>query len=124
MCKKHFEIPRMFKNMSTITKMWVGLAVLALLSPIGIILPARFKAGDAWGEWGTDEIEKMIGYVPQGMKKIAEIWRAPLTDYDIKGWDQMGLGMQSLGYIFSAVVGMAIIIAVIILLGKIATKEK
>jgi cobalt/nickel transport protein len=124
MCKKHFEVPRMCKNMSTITKMWIGLAVLALLSPIGIILPEKFKAGGAWGEWGTDEIEKMLGYVPQGMKNVAEMWRAPLTDYDIKGWDQMGLGMQSLGYIFSAIVGMAIIIAVIMFLGKIAAKDK
>jgi len=114
----------MFKNMSTITKMWIGLAVLALFSPIGIILPDHFKAGDAWGEWGTDEIEKMLGYVPQGMKRLAEMWRAPLTDYDIKGWDQMGLGMQSLGYIFSAIVGMAIIVAVILLLGKIVAKDK
>jgi len=124
MCKKHFEVPRMFRNMSTITKMWIGIAVLALLSPIGIILPEKFKAGGAWGEWGTDEIEKMLGYVPQGMKEVADKWRAPLPDYDLKGWDQMDLGMQSLGYIFSAVVGMAIIVAVIILLGKIATKDK
>jgi hypothetical protein len=124
MCKRHYEVPRFLRNMPTITKMWVGLAVLALLSPIGIILPDKFKAGGAWGEWGPDEIEKMLGYVPQGMKEVAEKWRAPLPDYDLKGWDQMGLGMQSLGYIFSAVVGMAIIVAVIILLGKIATKEK
>jgi cobalt/nickel transport protein len=124
MCKKHYTVPRMLKNMSTITKMWLGLAVLALLSPIGIIIPDKMKAGAAWGEWGIDEIEKMLGYVPQGMKATADKWRAPLPDYDLKGWDQMGLGMQSLGYIFSAVVGMAIIVVVIILLGKIATKEK
>jgi hypothetical protein len=124
MCRKHYTVPRMFKNMTTITKMWVGLAVLALFSPIGIILPDKFKAGSAWGEWGTDEIEKMLGYVPQGMKKVAEMWRSPLPDYDLKGWDQMGLGMQSLGYIFSAIVGMAIIVAVILLLGKIAIKDK
>jgi hypothetical protein len=36
----------------------------------------------------------------------------------------MGLGMQSLGYIFSAVVGMTIIVAFIMLLGKLVTKEK
>ena len=41
MCKKHYTVPRMFKNMSTITKMWIGLAVLALLSPIGIIIPDK-----------------------------------------------------------------------------------
>ena len=123
MCKKHYMLPRMFKNMSTMTKMWIGIAVLALLSPIGIIIPDKVKAGAAWGEWGTEEIEKMLGYVPQGMKRVADVWRAPLPDYDFKGWEQIGLGMQSLAYIFSALVGVALIVSVILLLGKIATKK-
>ena len=123
MCKRHFEMPRMFRNMTTTTKMWLGLAVLAVISPIGLILPDKFKAGGAWGEWGIDEIEKMLGYVPRGMKESAEKWRAPLPDYDLKGWDQMGMGMQSLGYIFSAVIGIAIIVAVIMLLGKMTAKK-
>ncbi|HTP67047.1 MAG TPA: PDGLE domain-containing protein [Geobacteraceae bacterium] len=124
MCRKHFRTPLFLRNLSTQTKMWIGIAVLALFSPLGIILPAKFKAGDAWGEWGTDEIEKMLGYVPQGMKKLAERWHAPFQDYDFRGWDQMGLGMQSIGYIFSAVAGIAVIIAVIIVLGKIAAKDE
>lgn len=124
MCKKHFTVPRMLNNTSTVTRMWIGIAVLALFSPLGIILPERLKAGSAWGEWGTDEIEKMLGYVPHGMKNVAEMWRAPLPDYDLKGWDHVGLGMQSLGYIFSAVVGMAIIVAVILLMGKFVTKDE
>jgi cobalt/nickel transport protein len=82
------------------------------------------KAGAAWGEWGTDEIEKMLGYVPQGMKRFSEMWRAPLPDYDLKRWDQVGLGMQSMGYIFSAIVGMAITVAVILILGKVVIKDK
>ncbi len=118
MCRKHYTLPKIFRNMSTITKMWIGIAVLALLSPIGIILPDKLKAGTAWGEWGTDEIEKMLGYVPAGMKKVAETWHAPLPDYDLKGWD------QSLGYIFSALVGIALIVAVIIMLGKIWAKDE
>ena len=52
------------------------------------------------------------------------MWRAPLPDYDLKGWDQMGLGMQSLGYIFSAVVGMAIIVAVIMSSGQNSDKRE
>ncbi len=124
MCKKHFEMPRMFRNMSTITKMWIGVAVLALISPVGIILPERLKAGSAWGEWGNDEVEKMVGYVPQGMKRLAEIWQSPLPDYDLKGWDSMGLGMQSLGYIISALAGIVIVVAIVIFMGKIAAKDE
>jgi hypothetical protein len=114
----------MSKNISTLKKMWIGLAVLALLSPVGLILPDKMKAGAAWGEWGADEIEKMLGYVPQGMKKIAELWQAPMPDYAFKGWDKLGLGMQSLAYIISAVIGIAVIVAIVMLLGKLTTKDR
>jgi hypothetical protein len=113
----------MSKTVSIVKKMWLGLAVLALLSPIGLILPDKFKAGSAWGEWGTDEIEKMLGYIPQGMKKLAELWQAPMPDYAFKGWDKLGIGMQSLAYIVSAIIGVAVIVAIIMILGKIATKD-
>ena len=114
----------MSKGMSTIKKMWLGLAVLALVSPIGIILPDMFKAGSAWGEWGPDEMQKMLGYVPQGLKKLSELWNAPMPDYSFKGWEEKGLAMNSFSYIISAVAGIAIIVAVTMLLGKIATKDK
>jgi hypothetical protein len=109
---------------STAKKLWLGLAALAILSPAGLILPDTFKAGSAWGEWGPDEMEKMVGYVPQGMKKLAELWSAPLPDYAFKGWDEAGLGMQSLAYIFSAVVGMAIVVGITLLLGRLLIKER
>lgn len=113
----------MSKNISTLKKMWIGLGVLALLSPLGLILPAKMKAGAAWGEWGTDEIGKMLGYVPRGMKKFAEFWQAPMPDYTFKGWDGLGIGMQSLAYVVSAAVGIAVVVAIAMLLGKFATKD-
>jgi cobalt/nickel transport protein len=109
----------MSEKISTITKMWIGLAVLAILSPIGIILPDKFNAGSAWGEWSADEISKMVGYVPQGMEKLADIWSAPMPDYAFKGWDSMGLGMLSLGYILSAVIGIAVIGVATLIIGKV-----
>ncbi len=114
----------MNKIISTTRKLWLGLAVLALLSPIGLILPEKLKAGAAWGEWSTDEIGKMLGYVPPGMKKLAALGQAPMPDYAFKGGVKAGLGMQSLSYIVSALVGMGVIVAVIMLLGKLATKDK
>ncbi|MEN6474458.1 MAG: PDGLE domain-containing protein [Syntrophaceae bacterium] len=113
----------MSKEMSTINKLWLGLCVLALLSPIGLILPDKFKAGSAWGEWGSEEIQAMVGYIPQGMQKVADLWHAPLPDYAFQGWDQMGLGMLSLAYIVSAVLGIAIIVAVTMLLGKLVRQK-
>jgi len=103
--------------------MWIGLAVLALLSPLGLILPARLKSGAAWGEWSAGELEKMLGYVPQNMKKLSEFWQAPMPDYAFKGWDKLGIGMQSLAYVVSAALGIVVVVAIVMLLGKMATKD-
>jgi hypothetical protein len=113
----------MKKSLSTVQKMWLGLAVLALASPIGIILPARLKAGSAWGEWSPGELEKRLGYLPQGMHKLAEIWQAPLPDYAFKGGDILGLSTQSLAYLGSALIGITVIVALMLLLGKIGLKD-
>ena len=109
---------------ATIKKMWIGLIVLALLSPVGIILPDKFKAGSAWGEWGPDEIGKMVGYVPQGMKEVADLWAAPMPDYSFKGWEDKGLSMQSVAYVASAGVGVGIIGLLAFLFGKLAAKKE
>lgn len=37
--------------MKTISKLWILIAILVILTPTGIILPAYFKSGPAWGEW-------------------------------------------------------------------------
>ncbi len=124
MSSEYSETAKTGKKLSTQTKMWIVIALLALISPVGILLPDKLGAGAAWGEWGIDEIEKMVGYVPQGMQKLAEFWQSPLPDYNLKGWDQMGMGMQSLAYVLSAIIGIAVVVAVVILLGKIAVKEK
>ena len=104
--------------MKTVTKLWLGVAVLIMLSPLGLFLPARFKAGSAWGEWGADEIKNMVGYVPRGLEKISSLWHAPMPDYAIKGWEDKGLPHLSLAYIVSAVLGISVIVVAILLLGK------
>jgi hypothetical protein len=109
---------------STMKKMFLGLVVLALLSPVGIIIPDKVKAGSAWGEWGADEIQKMVGFVPQGMQKLADLWNPPMPDYAFKGWEEKGLGMMSLAYIISAVVGMGIIGGITMLFGNIVSKRE
>jgi cobalt/nickel transport protein len=109
---------------ATIKKLWIGLIVLALISPIGIILPDMLKAGSAWGEWGSDEIQQMVGFVPQGMKKTADVWSAPMPDYSFKGWEGKGLGMQSVAYVVSAGVGIGMIGLVTFLFGKMTAKKE
>jgi cobalt/nickel transport protein len=108
----------------TMKKLWLGLVVLALLSPLGIIIPDRVKAGSAWGEWGPDEIREMVGFVPQGMQKAADIWQAPMPDYAFNGWEAKGIGMLSMAYVISAAVGIGIIVAISMLFGKVVNRKE
>jgi hypothetical protein len=109
--------------MSTVKKLWTGLGILIILSPIGLILPDRFKAGSAWGEWGSDEMQALVGYIPQGLKRLSSLWNAPLPDYAFKGWEEKGLSHLSLAYIVSAVVGMAIIVIAAFSIGKLLARK-
>ena len=109
--------------MKTTKKLWIGLAILAILSPLGILLPEYFKAGAAWGEWGSDEMEKLIGYIPRGLERLSAVWNAPLPDYAFKGWDGKGLAGLSLGYVISAIIGISVIVVSMLLLGKILYKK-
>ncbi len=54
---------------------------MLLLVPAGLILPSLFNSGDAWGEWSASEVEKKLGYIPEGMSQETDTWKAPLPDY-------------------------------------------
>ena len=108
--------------MKIIIKLWIGLAILIVLSPIGLILPEHFKAGAAWGEWGIDEMRELVGYIPQGLEKLAHLWNAPMADYAFKGWDQKGLVSLSIAYILSAIAGIALTTFAVILIGKMLVR--
>jgi len=104
-------------------KLWIGIGVLVILSPLGVILPDQFKAGTAWGEWGLNEIQMMTGYVPQGFSRLSELWKAPLPDYAFQGWKGKDLFSMSFAYIISALAGIATITGVVLLIGKVLVKE-
>ena len=113
--------------MKLITKFWIVIAVLIVLSPLGLILPEHFKAGSVWGEWGADEMQKLVGYVPKGLEKLSGLWKAPMPDYAFKGWEEKPLAGLSIAYIASAVIGILTCIAVAFLLAKFLSwkrKEK
>lgn len=87
--------------MKIITKLWIGIVILIILSPLGLILPKLFKAKGAWGE-----------------RKLSDIWRAPMDNYTLGGWQHKGFA-----YIISAVVGTAVIVAVALVIGKMLSKK-
>jgi cobalt/nickel transport protein len=100
--------------MSPVKKLWIGLGVLALLSPLGLVIPQHFHAGTAWGEWGGEEIQRLMGYAPQGMKKLEALWRAPFPQYGRGG---------SLMYLLSAIIGAAATVLLVWLLGKALVRK-
>ena len=103
--------------------MWLALGVFILLSPLGLILPCHFKAGGAWGEWGSNEIQRMVGYVPQGLARLGGLWKAPMPDYAFKGWDEEGLTHRSFAYMASAGLGVALLALATWAIGKCLAKK-
>jgi hypothetical protein len=51
------------------------------------------------------------------------MWKAPIPDYAFKGWEEKGSSHLSLAYIVSAVVGIAITAAIVLIIGKVLTKK-
>src|SRR4030067_2963014 len=49
--------------------LWVGLGLVALLTPIGLL-----ASGTAWGEWGSKQLQDMLGFVPQGLERLENLW--------------------------------------------------
>jgi cobalt/nickel transport protein len=103
-------------------KLWIGIGVLAVLSPLGLIIPEWLKAGSAWGEWDAETIKEMVGFVPKGLEKLSGLWNPPLPDYGFGGegaapWVQYG------AYILSGVVGILLAWAVWLLIKKTLLKN-
>jgi cobalt/nickel transport protein len=69
-------------------------------------------------------MQKLVGYIPKGLNKLSRLWNAPLPDYALKGWKEKGLTHLSFAYIFSAILGIAIIVIVIFVIGKVLIKRR
>jgi cobalt/nickel transport protein len=105
------------------TKLGIGVGVLILLSPMGLIVPDHFNAGSAWGEWGSEDIKALVGYVPQGLERLGALWEAPMPGYAFTGWEGRGLTHLSVAYIVSGIVGVGLILALVWGLGKCLIPE-
>lgn len=108
--------------MTTIKKLWIGIGILAVLSPLGVLLPRWLGAGGAWGEWSAEEIERISGFIPAGMKRLAELWNAPLSDYAVPGQGKGLLG-ESLGYVLTGLIGIALTAGAMYVLAKLLARR-
>ena len=103
-------------------KIIVFLLVLAVIAPVGILLPMAFKTNDAWGEWSAETVKGLIGYVPQGLQKYSETYKAPMTDYSLNVNDK-SVTHQSLFYILSGIAGVAATFGLTFLISKFIIKN-
>lgn len=108
--------------------LWAALAVLMLLSPIGLLVE-----GTAWGEWSAADfadpasraaIARASGnvappvVVPAGLARWASTWDSPLGDYA-----PSFLSSDRAGYVFSALFGVGLILAIFLLVDSIGMRR-
>ena len=99
-------------------RLWIIVLLLAMLTPLGLWLPARLGAEGAWGEWSAQELEKQVGFVPRGLARLADRWKAPAPDYAPPGWERKLPVHQGVAYIASALLGLLITALAIYALGR------
>jgi cobalt/nickel transport protein len=103
-------------------KILILLLILCLLTPIGILLPMFLNAGDAWGEWSAQTVKELVGYVPRGLEKYSEVWKAPITDYSINNGDT-SVVHRSGYYIVSGVAGATLTYIVMLLISRLIVRH-
>ena len=113
----------------TVRPLWVGLALLMVLTPLGIL-----AAGTAWGEWSARDFsslqarEKMALASrntappidpPRGLQRLSTLWTAPFPQYA-----PSFVRRPAVGYALSAMFGSGAIILVSLIAGTLTTRAR
>lgn len=104
-------------------KLWIGLFIMSLLTPLGLIIPKIFNAGGAWGEWGAEELARYTGYMPQGLKRLAGLWNAPFPDYNA-GSDSASIFSKGVSYMISGLIGIFLAAIIIYIISRLIIKHE
>lgn len=97
---------------------WAALLALIILSPLGLLAD-----GTAWGEWESAELEKTVGFLPQGMENLKDMWQAVFPDYSMPFLGEGGISGQ-IGYVLSAIIGSIVIYAIMTVISRILCHKK
>ena len=95
---------------SNLRKLWVLIALLMVLTPLGIL-----ATGTAWGEWSVEELAEHVTLqqgAPQGLQRLSSIWTAPFPDYA-----PAFIKNESFGYVLSAMFGVGVLFISAMLFG-------
>ena len=95
----------------------IVLAVMIVVVPIGLL-----AVGTAYGEWGTEELEELVGFIPAGLESVSSTWTAPIPDYALPSLGESFLNL-SLAYWLSAIIGVILSGGLLILIGKAITSR-
>jgi len=89
-------------RMPSFRKLWIGLAALLIVTPLGII-----ASGSAWGEWSASDLSQQLHSTsaPAGLSRLSTFWTAPVSRYA-----PPFIRSESFGYLVSAMMGVALII--------------
>lgn len=101
----------------------VFLLALCLATPAGILLPAVFDAGDAWGEWSARTVKETLGYVPRGLEKYTLTWKAPLPGYSVDHSDASA-AHQSGYYLVCGIFGATITYSALLVISAMIIKNE
>ncbi|HWA84496.1 MAG TPA: cobalt transporter CbiM, partial [Fimbriimonadaceae bacterium] len=97
-----------FVQSSRAMRIGAGLRLSTALAAVLVLTPLGLLAGaDAWGEWDSAALAKMVGYVPAGAAQSKPVIRTALPDYSLPGRE--GNLWIIAGYVFSACVGAGLV---------------
>ena len=111
----------------TLRPLWLGLALLLVLTPLGIL-----AAGTAWGEWSASDFSGAQARqgiaagsrhaappvaAPRGLAHLSSLWTAPFPQYA-----PPFIRRPAIGYALSAMFGSGAVILVSLLTGSLATR--
>jgi cobalt/nickel transport system permease protein len=88
---------------SSFRRLWVLLAVLVVLVPLGLLAP-----GSAFAEWSASQLETLFGMTPPaGLTSLESLYNAPLSGYSVPG--ATTLTQLSLAYVLAAAIGVSVL---------------
>lgn len=108
------EEPARRRTGRSLQPIWAGLAVLMILTPLGIL-----ATGTAWGEWMASDYASPVvreqiadssfhqaapAQAPQGLEQMSQLWTAPFARYA-----PPYIRSASFGYLLSAMFGVGLV---------------
>jgi cobalt/nickel transport system permease protein len=104
------DLPLEENRLPTARRLWLAVACLLILTPLGIV-----ATGTAWGEWSARELGNAA---PRGLERLSTIWTAPLSRYA-----PTFIRNESFGYLVSGFVGVGLIILLFLAVGLVTPRQ-